>query len=547
MIWIWISALYTLNTICLLVIAIREVRHSPNAVMWLTINMLLPFVGFAVYLIITQTLRKKRRAAIRLKSDEPMKTVSLPSGFGHSASIIVAALRQLSVGELRKGRVQVLTNGLQTYDELIAALQKANKTIDIAYYIYRDDQIGTYITDLIIAKAREGVRVRFIKDGLGSRQFPNSEIALMQAAGVACRTTHPFRFPWITPTLNYRNHCKIVVIDGNEVFTGGINVGDEYTGLKPGVGFWRDTDVRIIGEAAEDYQIVFDSHWEMSTPEKQRKVKYDKIEQRLERRKPLQPRQRKKLLIEMMAEWSVELGNELDDWLGGKTGEQKKNDRFTKGTITDDAVNDQTVMRDSATNDKVMNESATNDTVMVEACIHNIEGNPALSTQVIRNAMFISLTQASRSIDLTTPYFLPNEDFLMALKTAVARGVRVRLIVPQQVDHKIVDLASRTYLGELEEAGVEIYLYTRGILHPKILIIDEEVSDIGAANIDERSFRLNYEMNSVFYSREIAQQLTAQFERDISDSIRLEHNVLTERSLPTRIVEQAARIFAPLL
>lgn len=523
MVWIWISAGYVLNTIFLLVIAVRESRHATNGVMWLTIGLVLPIIGFAVYAIVTQTLRKKRRATMQLKSKKQTLASTFPTGFGHSTSVIMSALRQLSVGGLRKGRVQVLTNGLQTYEELIAALQKAKNTIDIAYYIYRDDQIGTFITDLIIAKAREGVKVRFIKDGLGSRQFPNSEIALMQAAGIACRTTHPFRFPWITPTLNYRNHCKIVVIDGNEVFTGGINVGDEYTGLKPGIGFWRDTDVRIIGEAAEDYQIVFDAHWEMSTPEKHRKVKHDKIVQRQERRKLLQPLHRKNKLTEMMAEWSTELGDELDDWLGGKTGEQKKNDSFAGFAET------------------------TKDTALVEAYIHNIEGNPAMSTQVIRNAMFISLTQALKSIDMTTPYFLPNEDFIMALKTAVARGVRVRLVVPKEVDHKIVDLASRTYLGELHEAGVEIYLYTRGILHPKILIIDGEVSDIGAANIDERSFRLNYEMNSVFYSREISQQLTEQFERDMSDSVRLELDMLTERSLPTRIVEQAARIFAPLL
>lgn len=157
------------------------------------------------------------------------------------------------------------------------------------------------------------------------------------------------------------------------------------------------------------------------------------------------------------------------------------------------------------------------------------------------------LTQATESIAMTTPYFLPDDDIVMALKAAVARGVQVRIIVPNRIDHKIVALASRTYLGELLEAGVEIYKYDKGFLHPKILVIDGTISDVGAANIDRRSFRLNYEVNSVFFSEEVAGRLMAQFEQDVLDAIPLQMSELLQRSLPQRLMEQTARILAPLL
>jgi len=200
----------------------------------------------------------------------------------------------------------------------------------------------------------------------------------------------------------------------------------------------------------------------------------------------------------------------------------------------------------STLDDKEMDISAKTRTLH-KAYIHTLEGNPGIPTPVIRQAYFICITQATKTIDITTPYFVPETDIIMALKTAVARGVHVRLLVPRHIDQKSVGYASRTYYGELIEAGVQIYQYNKGMLHAKLMIIDEEIAEVGAANYDMRSFRLNYEVCQVVYSADVARELTEQFEGDLTDSVPLRIEDLLQRSLTERIVEQGARLLSPLL
>jgi phosphatidylserine/phosphatidylglycerophosphate/cardiolipin synthase-like enzyme len=182
-----------------------------------------------------------------------------------------------------------------------------------------------------------------------------------------------------------------------------------------------------------------------------------------------------------------------------------------------------------------------------KAYMQTFEGNPGIPTPILRDVYFICLTQVIQTLDITTPYFVPEADIIMALKTAVARGVRVRLLVPRRSDQKIVDLASRTYFGELMEAGVHIYLYNKGMLHAKVMVIDGEISNVGTSNYDMRTFRLEYNVCEVLYSTEVAQELTEQFERDLTDSVQLRIEDLLQRSLPQRIIEQSARLLSPML
>jgi cardiolipin synthase len=494
----------------MLIVAINEVRRPAWALNWLTIGLILPVIGFGLYLITSNPvrIRGERLTSPHNKSD------TLPDSFSRSASVIAHALRHLTVHGLRAGRVQVLTNGIETYATLIESLQNAQKTIHLEYYIYRDDQIGRRITDLLIERAAAGVRVRFVRDGWGSRQFPRRQIIRMMDAGIECRTIFPLRFPWVLSNLTFRDHCKIVVIDGKEAFTGGINVGDEYTGLKPNVGFWRDTHVRIVGEAAVDLQAVFDAHWNIASPERRRTRWNTKAEVT---RKPIQgPGHTQNIappgraaLSGWSAEWSAELG----------------------------------------TMDGISVDNVPNTEALQEAYVQTLEGNPGIPTQVTRQAYFICVTQATQTIDITTPYFVPDADIIMAIKTAVARGVRVRLLVPRQMDLTtlIVGAASRTYYGELLEAGVHIYLYDKGMLHAKLMIIDGEIAEIGTANYDMRSFRLDYEVCEVLYSADVARELTEQFERDLTDSVPLRMEDLRKRSRSQRILDQGARLLSPLL
>jgi len=159
----------------------------------------------------------------------------------------------------------------------------------------------------------------------------------------------------------------------------------------------------------------------------------------------------------------------------------------------------------------------------------------------------VKLTKEKLNYPNDETFFIPDEDILMAIKTAVARGVRVRLLVPRHVANKIVDSAKRTYYGELLEAGVHIYEYDKGMLHAKQMVIDDEIAVVGAANWDMRSFRLNYETCEVIYSDDVVKELTRQFEYDLSDSLQVKVDDLVQRSIPQRIIEQSARVFSPLL
>ncbi|MGG0717634.1 phospholipase D-like domain-containing protein [Robertmurraya massiliosenegalensis] len=495
----WIFYLYLLNTFFMLFIAIWEVRRPAKALNWIIIVLVLPVIGFWLYLSTSnpKIIHRKRLTSSHNESDK------LPDTYSDSASIIADALRYFTVSGLRVGKVQVLNNGIAKYEQLIESLKKAQKTIDLEYFIYRNDQIGNRITELLIEKAVNGVRVRFIRDGWGSKKFPRQKILQMVEAGIECRTIFPLRFPWILSNWNYRDHCKIVTVDGKKAFTGGMNVGYEYTGLKPDVGFWRDTHLQIIGEASVDLQTVFDVHWNIAVPE------------RIKSKTNLKTKSEVTKINQTgkvdLSRWSAELGSEL-----------------------------------STLDDKEMGISQKTGT-MQKAYIHTLEGNPGIPTPVIRQAYFICITQATKTIDITTPYFIPETDIIMALKTAVARGVRVRLLVPRHIDQKIVGFASRTYYGELIEAGVQIYQYDKGMLHAKLMIIDEEIAEVGAANYDMRSFRLNYEVCQVLYSTDVAMELTHQFERDLADSVPLRIEDLLQRSLTERIVEQGSRLLSPLL
>jgi len=498
----WILGLYLLNTVFMLFVAISEVRKPAKALFWLTISLILPVIGFVVYLITSNpvSIRRERLTSPQNKSD------MLPDSFSHSASIIAYALRHLTVHGLRSGRVQVLANGIKTYERLNESIKYAQSTIDLEYYIYRDDQIGRQITDLLIERAAAGVSVRFMRDGWGSRQFSKHQITRMLEAGIECRTIFPLRFPWILSNISYRDHCKNAVIDGKEAFTGGINIGYEYTGLKPDVGFWRDTHVRLIGEVAVDLQAIFDGHWNIASPERVKIQPKRKASDKLSRNISSSNRT---ALYGMSTEWNYEVG-------------------------TMDGINLVTI---------------TNTDALNSAYVQTLEGNPEIPTEVIRETYFIGLTQATQTIDITTPYFVPDEDIIMAMKTAIARGVRVRLLASNQKDLStlIVGQASRTYYGELLEAGVSIYLYNNGMLHAKVMIIDGEIAAVGAANYDIRSFRLDYEVCEMIYSVDVAKELTEQFEYDLTHSIALRVENLSQRSPAQRVLEQGARLLSPFL
>ena len=362
-------------------------------------------------------------------------------------------------------RLEVLNDGSETFASLIDALRKAESFIHLEYYIFENDELGGKIADILKEKARSGVEVRFIYDDVGSWNLKRSFIRSLRDAGVQVHCFMPVVFPWLTSKINYRNHRKIVVIDGKVGYTGGLNIADRYLrGTKHGP--WRDTHLKIEGTAVNMLQLTF------------------------------------------LADWYFATGIQLKD-----------KDKYLM--VSDDSVGDTAV------------QIATS--------------GPDSDWATIMQAYFAAITKATDHIYISTPYFMPGESLLTALKVAALSGIDVRIMLPSRSDSKIVYWASRSYIAELLEAKIKVYLYNKGFNHSKIITIDNRFSSIGTANMDNRSFEDNFEVTAMIYDRNMTDRLESRFLADLDGCTRLTYRRWATRSRTDMFKESVARLFSPLL
>jgi len=494
--------LYVFNAIVMTAIATREVHRPFRALTWILISALFPLIGVVLYIAFSRPLRIQRS---KIQSVTQRMTMQRLMEQGTVVCSIGETLTNVARAGIASGRVRVLTSGKEKYRALLASLENARSTIDIEYYIFRFDSIGKSVVETLIKRANAGVHIRFLIDGFGSKAFPCRELDRLSGEGIECKVFFPLKFPWFRKTLNHRDHSKIVVVDGEKAFVGGINIGDEYASREPSIGHWRDTHLLVEGECVSHLEKLFTANWGIASMHRSAS------------------------------------SNRLSYLENGRQFAMKAKQVASYEFGSDEGV---TAVRPAC--DDSLFQSA-GESFSTEAFVQMIESGPDRSLQKIRYLYFICLTEARESIDITTPYFVPESDVTMAMKTAVMRGVTVRLLVPMKSDHMLVGLASETYYTELIEAGVQIYCYNGGVLHAKVVTVDDRISVIGAANCDLRSFRLNYEVCEVIYGIEVARQLTEQFERDLQCSAVLDVTDLAQRSRLNRLYGRCARLLAPLL
>jgi cardiolipin synthase len=330
----------------------------------------------------------------------------------------------------------------------------------------RDDELALELQAALIERAQAGVEVRFLYDAVGCFSTDKAYFKKMEAAGIEVHAFFPVVLPFISSKSNYRNHRKIVVIDGTVAFTGGINVGDEYLGKDKTFGFWRDTHLIVRGEAVSELQLIF-----------------------------------------------------LQDWYY-MTGERLFTPYYMKPL-------------------EVM-ENATGG-------VQIIASGPDEPYETMKSLYFGLITEARHSVYIASPYLIPDEDLMTALKTAAMSGIDVRILLPSFPDHKIVFYASRSYFDDLLLAGVKIYEYNKGFMHSKVIVVDDAIATIGTANMDLRSFHLNFEVNAFLYGTNSVHELTRDFYEDFSNSSQVERSVFIRRSFMQRLVESISRLFSPLL
>ncbi len=457
---------------------VLENRHPSKTIAWLAVLIAFPLVGFIFYILLGRNVRKGRLFEHRAMNRHDLETLTsvvqwkLNEGEKPLEPVLARHMKKLRNLVFYHARApitgnnstEIYTDGSDHFATLKEELKKATHHIHILYYILRDEGIGKEVQQILIDKARHGVEVRVLYDGVGSHKLSQAYIRELQDAGVETAVFLPVVFPYLNSKINYRNHRKIVVIDGRVGFVGGMNIGDEYMG-KGELGYWRDTHMKVTGDAVYQLQLIFFQDWYVATNQFMSDLTYF-------------PEQEKR---------------------GG-------------------------------------NEQ-----------IQIVASGPDYDWEFILHAYFLMITNARHYIYVTSPYLIPNESILAALKTAALSGVDVKLILPSFPDHHIVFWGSRSYFEELLESGVKIYEYEKGFIHAKTIVVDGEIASIGTANMDLRSFEYNFEVNAIIYHGESIATLEKNFFDDLMHCREVSYREIKNRPLGRRLKESGARLLSPLL
>ncbi|GMA48737.1 hypothetical protein GCM10025857_00940 [Alicyclobacillus contaminans] len=356
-------ALYIIQAMLLCSVAVRDVKHPVRALAWLIIGIVLPFVGVGLYFVLYRRLPAQSRKQTGESPGKPDSTEVPPAISTPSGRNICRIVTHMTRAPAVPAECTVYSDGRAMYHALLRALRQARHSIDLEFYIFRADHIGMRVVDVLCEQARAGVRVRWIRDGVGSRSLPKAVVDRCEAAGIRCRVFYPVRFPWLSPRLNRRDHRKIVVVDGERAFVGGMNIGDEYTGQKDDVGRWRDTHLHIVGGGAcRELSRVFERAWTLSSEERRRN----------------NPSRHPRAVTDRLAtEFSAEVAPPAHRPPPSSTH---------------------------------------------QGWVQTVDSGPDYPIPSVRNLFFAGLTQSESSVDIITPYFIPDTDLLTAMKVAVHKG-----------------------------------------------------------------------------------------------------------------------------
>lgn len=466
-----LGGLFFCNLLFAVVIVFFERRDPKSVWAWLLLLFFLPGIGFIFYLFLGVDMHKRKmfrekeleedlRAIIR---DQKVR-LKKDSGY---ADLIMYNMETADAVLLEENDVDIFTDGNEKFDALIADMEKAEHFIHLQYYIIRNDVLFQRIAEVLKRKAAEGVTVRVLFDGMGSRGTRRSCWKQLEAAGVHTAEFFPAILGRLQLRINYRNHRKIAVIDNRTAYVGGFNIGREYIGLDEKFGYWRDTHLRIRGTGVMGLQLRFLLDWDYAAGEH----------------------------LAQEEEWFRE----------PPAGERDHCD------------------------------------------IQIISSGPDNSLQQIRDNYIRLITKAKKRICIQTPYFIPDEAVLTALLIAVRSGIEVNLMIPCKPDHPFVYWATYSYMGQLLSAGANCYIYGNGFLHSKGIILDDEVFCYGTANMDIRSFALNFEVNAVVYSAKKAEEMEQLFQEDLKHCTQVTRDSYAARKLKIRFKEQVCRLMSPLL
>ncbi|MFD2443200.1 cardiolipin synthase [Bacillus sp. CGMCC 1.16607] len=266
------SIFITMSVIFISFVIFLENRHPTQTLTWLVVLGSFPLVGFFFYLLFGRNYRKERiyrkkyfldkQAFLKVEGESDPKSEEKMRQMGDQQRRLFNLAQKLGNSPISFATsTKTLTNGAETFRYILSEIRKATHHIHLEYYIVRDDEIGHEIKNLLIAKAKEGVKIRFLYDAVGSWKLSKLYIRDLKNAGIEMVPFGPVRLPFLNNKFNFRNHRKIIVVDGSVGFVGGLNIGDEYLGRSKQFGFWRDTHLMLKGEAVRSLQLIFLQDW----------------------------------------------------------------------------------------------------------------------------------------------------------------------------------------------------------------------------------------------------------------------------------------------
>ena len=472
--------LFGLNILLAITIVFFERRDPKTIWAWLLALYFLPVLGFFLYLLFGQDMRRSKMfknkeledaisSAVHRQEQKVKSKEIFSSDSGDLSRYHDLVMYNLSASKAvytDDNEVKVYTDGKEYFKHLYEEIEKAKEFVHIQSYIIKDDELWQSLEKLLEKKVKEGVEVRILYDSMGCRKMTGRDWERIRRKGIEVGEFFPAFFKRLHLRINYRNHRKIIVIDGTKAYVGGFNIGREYLGLEKKFGYWRDTHLKIEGSAAISLHIRFILDWNYAT----------------------------------------------------------KQNLFKKENLI-----------------KEFQPGSGSEGVQI------ISSGPDTMNEEIRDNYQKLIGKARDHVYIQTPYLVPDEIILNEIKMAAYSGIDVKIMIPCKPDHPLVYWATYSYVGELLDAGVKCYTYDNGFLHAKGVMSDGMVCCYGTANMDVRSYQLNFEVNATIYSRKTTEKLEAIFEKDLEFCTQITPEIYAQRSFVIRVKEQFSRMFSFIL
>lgn len=473
--------IYFLNLILAIITVFRQPRDIAAIWAWLLVLILLPVVGFIMYAFVGRQLPRNKlfrvQSHVQMQLDERLQQQwndirddNLPADLvSNSARDIVQMFKTSDQAFLaRKNQVKIYTDGKTLFHDIIKDIQCSTSSVNIEFYTFYNDNIGNEILDLLIKKARDGVEIRVVYDPWGSMGTHLSFFKPLIEAGGYVEAFLTRSAVWDF-RINFRDHRKIVVIDGKIGYVGGINIGDQYLGRAKKFGYWRDTHLRITGSGVFGLQSRFFLDWNATTKDGYLPVNH------------IEPKYFP--LTQVMGNTNLQI----------------------------------------------------------------VSSGPDSELQQIKMGYIKMIQSAHKQLWIQSPYLIPDDSVMDSLRISVMAGVDVRIMIPNMPDHLFVYRATQYYAHQLAKLGVKIYYYEAGFLHAKTIVIDDRIASVGSANMDYRSYKLNFESNAFLYDERLAKQLADIFEIDIQNSRLITAKMFDKQSVYLKFKQNFSRLLSPIL